>query len=112
MQVHIPKHHVKNIYYSDAIMGAMIFQITSLTIVYSTAYSGADHRKYKSSVSPAFVQETHQWPVNSLHKWPVTQKMFPFDDVIMFQVIGKYTCMGLLHKYLILQIALPASYQT
>ena len=21
--------------------------------------------------------------VNSLHKWPVTQKMFPFDDVIM-----------------------------
>ena len=23
------------------------------------------------------------WPVNSPHKWPVTQKMFPFDDVIM-----------------------------
>ena len=22
-------------------------------------------------------------PVNSLHKWPVTRKMFPFDDVIM-----------------------------
>ena len=22
-------------------------------------------------------------PVNSMHKWPVTQKMFPFDDVIM-----------------------------
>ena len=23
-------------------------------------------------------------PVNSAHKWPVTRKMFPFDDVIMF----------------------------
>ena len=27
----------------------------------------------------------HRWPVNSLHKWPVTRKMFPFDDVIMGQ---------------------------
>ena len=25
----------------------------------------------------------HRWPVNSPHKWPVTRKMFPFDDVIM-----------------------------
>ena len=25
----------------------------------------------------------HRWPVNSPHKRPVTQKMFPFDDVIM-----------------------------
>ena len=25
----------------------------------------------------------HRWPVNSLHKLPVTRKMFPFDDVIM-----------------------------
>ena len=24
-----------------------------------------------------------RWPVNSPHKWPVTRKMFPFDDVIM-----------------------------
>ena len=23
------------------------------------------------------------WPVNSPHKWPVTRKLFPFDDVIM-----------------------------
>ena len=28
-------------------------------------------------------------PVNSSHKWPVTQKMFPFDDVIMqFELVG------------------------
>ena len=25
----------------------------------------------------------HRGPVNSTHKWPVTRKMFPFDDVIM-----------------------------
>ena len=30
----------------------------------------------------------HRRPVNSPHKWPVTPKMFPFDDVIMCQ--GKY----------------------
>ena len=29
-------------------------------------------------------------PVNSLHKWPVTRKMLPFDDVIMCYV-GSYT---------------------
>ena len=30
-------------------MGAMASQITSLTIVYSTVYSGADQRKHQSS---------------------------------------------------------------
>ena len=29
-------------------MGAMEFQITSLTIVYSAAYSGADQKKFKA----------------------------------------------------------------
>ena len=58
-------------------------QITSLTIVYSTAYSGADQRKHQSSASLAFVRVIHRSPVKSPHKWPVTRKMFPFDDVIM-----------------------------
>ena len=35
--------------YIDVIMGAMASQITSLTIVYSTGYSGADERKHQSS---------------------------------------------------------------
>ena len=30
-----------------------------------------------------FVRGIHRGPVNSPHKWPVTRKMFPFDDVIM-----------------------------
>ena len=58
-------------------------QITSLTIVYSTVYSDADQRKHQSSASLAFVRGIHRWPVNSPQKWPVTRKMFPFDDVIM-----------------------------
>ena len=57
--------------------------ITSLTIVYSTAYSDADQRKHQSSASLAFVWGIHRGPVNSPHKWPVTRKIFPFDDVIM-----------------------------
>ena len=64
-------------------MDTMVSQITSLTIVYATVYSGADQRKHQSSVSLAFVPGIDREPVNSPHKWPVTRKMFPFDDVIM-----------------------------
>ena len=64
-------------------MGAMAFYITSLTVVYSSIYSGADQRKHQSSASLAFVRGIHRWPVNSRHKGPVPRKMFPFDDVIM-----------------------------
>ena len=64
-------------------MGANASQITSLTIVYSTVYSGADQRKHQSPASLDFVRRIHRRPVNSPHKWPVTRKMFPFDDVIM-----------------------------
>ena len=67
-------------HYMDVIMSAMTSQITSLTIVYSTAYSGVDQRKHQSYASLAFVMGIHRWPVNSPHKGPVTRKMFPFDD--------------------------------
>ena len=67
-------------HYSDVMIGVMASQITSLTIVYSTIYSGADQRKHQSS---APLRGIRRWPVNSSHKWPVTPKMFPFDDVIM-----------------------------
>ena len=40
----------------------------------------------KSSASLAFVWGIHRGPVNSPHKWPVTRKMFPFDDVIMAMI--------------------------
>ena len=70
-------------HYGEVIMGAIASQITSLTIVYSAVYSDADERKHQSSASLAFVRGIHRGPVNSPHKWPVTRKMFPFDDVIM-----------------------------
>ena len=73
----------------------MASQITSLTIVYSIVYSDADQRKHQSSASLAFVWGIHRGPVNSPHKWPVTRKMFPFDDVIVSTVtlllhLGEY----------------------
>ena len=72
-------------HYSDVIMGTMASQITSPAIVYLTVYSDADQKKHQRSASLAFVRVIHRWPVNSPHKGPVTRKMFPFDDVIMFQ---------------------------
>ena len=67
---------MKHVHCSDVIMSAMASQITSLTIVYSTVFSGPDQRKRQSSVSLAFVRRIHQWPVNSPHKGPVTRKCF------------------------------------
>ena len=70
---------------NDVIMSVMASQITSLTIIYSIVFiQGADQRKHQSSASMAFVRGIHRWPVNSPNKGPVTRKMFPFDDVIMW----------------------------
>ena len=48
-------------------------------------YSGANQRKHQSSTSLVFLRGIHPWPVDFPHKWPVTRKMFPFDDVIVKQ---------------------------
>ena len=72
-------------HYNDVIMNSMASQITTLMIIYSTFYSGADQLKHQSSASLAFGWGIHQWPMNSPHKGPISQKMFPFDDVIMPQ---------------------------
>ena len=42
-------------HYKDVIMSSMASQITSLTIVYSCVYSGANQRKHQSSASLACV---------------------------------------------------------
>ena len=75
---------IQHFYYTDVTMSPMASQITSLGIVYSTVYSGADQSKHQSSASLAFVRRIHWGPVNSPHKRPVTRKMFPSDDVIMY----------------------------
>ena len=80
-------HHDRDFHYNDVIMSAIASQITSLTIVFSTVYLDSDQRKYQSSASLAFVRGIHRKPVNSPHKWPVTRKMFSFDDVIMLCIV-------------------------
>ena len=85
-------------HYSDVIMGA---------IVYSTVYSDADQRKHQSYASLAFVREIHRGPVNSPRKWPVTQKVFPFDDVIT-SVWGRGWTTSIFLSVQNLSTALPA----
>ena len=68
----------------------------------SSVCSCADQRKHQSSASLAFVGGIHRWPVNSPHKGPVTRKMFPFDDVIMFvrlRRIGTRSTCGMRQTY-------------
>ena len=89
--------HLSVWHYDDVRMGAIASQITSLTIVYSIVYSDADQRKHQSSASLAFVRGIHRGPVNFPHKWPVTRKMFSFDDVIMEIYVFKYDLVLLLH---------------
>ena len=80
------QHHYPslNTHYDDVIMTMLASQITSLPVVCSIVYSDVNQGKHQSSASLAFVREIHRGPVNFPHKWPVTRKMFPFDDVIMW----------------------------
>ena len=65
-------------HYSDVIMSAMASQITGITIVYSTVYSGADQRKHQSSASQAFVGGGEF----TGDRW-IPHTKGQFDDVIM-----------------------------
>ena len=58
-------------HYDDVIMSSMASQITSLTIIYSTVYSGTDQRKHQSSASLAFVWVILGGPVweGQWHPW-------------------------------------------
>ena len=82
------RHHwIRSYYthYSDAIMGPTASQITSLTIVTQPFIQAQIKKTHQSSASLAFVRGINRGTVNSPHKWPVTRKMFPFDDVIMIE---------------------------
>ena len=94
-------------HYDDVIMTMLASQITSLMVVYSIVYLGVNQRKHQSSASLAFVREIHRGPVNFPHKWPVTRKMFPLDDVIMEHcwpgalvatVLSTYPCVPAVHR--------------
>ena len=67
------------VHYCDVIMSTMSSQITGMSIVYSTGWSGAYHRKHQISASLAFVcvwGGIHRSPVNSSHNGLVTRKIF------------------------------------
>ena len=78
------RHWCGTYHCSDVIMSALASQITTVSRVCPTICSGVHQRKYQSSASLTFVRGIHRWPVDSAHKGPVTRKMFPFDDVIMY----------------------------
>ena len=73
--------------YNDVTMSAMASEITSLTIVYSTVYSGAEKENIKALCHWLL------WGEFTGHKVPVTRKMFPFGDVIMMDVQGRALCL-------------------
>ena len=51
-------------HYNDVTMGTMASQITSLTIVYSAVYSGADRRKHQSLAPLAFIPQRASYAEN------------------------------------------------
>ena len=53
----------------------MASQITSLAIVFSSVYSGADKKKPSKLRVTGLCVGNSRWPVNFPHKWPVTRKM-------------------------------------
>ena len=63
-------------------MSGTLWDLWDGFIVCSTICSGADQSKHQSSASLAFVRGIHWWPMDSPHKGPVMQKMFPFDDAM------------------------------
>ena len=72
-------------------MSAIASQITSLTVVSSAVYSRCRSKK-TSKLRVTGLRGIHRWPVNSSHKWPVTRKIFPFDDVIVWTKMTGYLC--------------------
>ena len=69
------------------LLGYSILNSLTWLSVNSTVYSGADKKKKTSKLRVTSLRAGNSpGPVNSPHKWPVTRKMFPFDDVIMHTI--------------------------
>ena len=70
--------------YNEITMGVMALK-SPASRLFAQPFIEAQSKKHQSSASLAFGRGIHRWPVNSPNKWPVMRKMFPFDDVIMYQ---------------------------
>ena len=86
-----PCIYLNLVHYSNVIMSAMASQMTGVSIACSAVCSDTDQRKHQSSSSLAFERGIHRWSVDSPHKGPVTRKMFPFDDVLMWFIVNRIT---------------------
>ena len=80
--IYLVVQHMQH-HYTDVIITTIASQITSFTLVYLIVYSGADKKKTSKLCVTSHCAGKSPGPVNSPHKWPVTRKMFPFDDYIM-----------------------------
>ena len=84
----------RNMYthYSDVIMSVIGPQITGVSIVYSTSVQAQLEENIKA---------LRHWPLwgEFPHKGPVTRKMFPFDDVIMYTYHLRFWCRFYFRKY-------------
>ena len=68
-------------------MSAMASQMIGISIVYSTPFVRAQIKENINALHhwPSWVvRGIRRWPVNSPHEGPVTRKMFPFYEVIMW----------------------------
>ena len=86
--------NISQIHYSNVTMGALTSQITSLTIVYSTVYSGTEKKKTSKLRVSGLCVGNSPGPGDSQHKWLVTRKMFPLDEVIMIRVMRGPDCIN------------------
>ena len=73
-------------------MGAMVSQITSLTIVCSTVYSRRRSKKASKLRVTGFCAGNSPVTGEFPHKAPVARKIFPFDDVITSEVCSRQQC--------------------
>ena len=81
-------------HYIDVIMTTTASPITSLTVVYSIVYSGADQRKYQSSASLAFVRGIHR------DRWSPAQRASNAENVSIWWRHHASIPLGLLRKKL------------
>ena len=90
---------VGNNHYNDIIMRAMAYQITGVSIVYSTLGSGLDKKKSKLRVTGLCAGNSPVIGKFPTQKASNAENIFPFDDVIMIWSMDCANNECFTHKY-------------
>ena len=85
----ISDHLIRGSHYNDVLMTTMAFQITQPHGCFNRLFRCRSKKTSKLRVT-GLCAGNSPGPVNSPHKVPVTQKMFPFDDVIMVNSLAPW----------------------